>query len=94
MLVADGQLAGTPSVLFDAVVVILSDKGAAELSRERARSISCAMPLVISRQSPSIRAARPFLECANIGHEDELGVVAASDSDAFIAAAKTRQWER
>jgi catalase len=27
-LPADGQLAGTPSVLFDAVAVILSDSGA------------------------------------------------------------------
>ena len=27
MLEADGQLAGTPSVLFDAVAVILSDEG-------------------------------------------------------------------
>jgi len=32
MLAVDGQLAGTPSVLFDAVAVILSDKGAKFLS--------------------------------------------------------------
>src|SRR5665647_2144177 len=36
MLAADGQLAGTPSVLFDAVAVILSDEGAQTLSRESA----------------------------------------------------------
>lgn len=34
MLAADGQLAGTPSVLFDAVAIILSEKGAKALSRE------------------------------------------------------------
>ena len=33
---ADGQLAGTPSVLFDAVAVILSDQGAKALSVESA----------------------------------------------------------
>src|SRR5665647_2964034 len=33
MLAVDGQLAGTPSVLFDAVAVILSDEGANALSK-------------------------------------------------------------
>ena len=37
MLAADGQLAGTPSVLFDAVAVILSDEGAKALSKEERR---------------------------------------------------------
>ena len=36
MLAVDGQLAGTPSVLFDAVAIILSDKGAKALSMESA----------------------------------------------------------
>jgi catalase len=36
MLAADGQLAGTPSVLFDAVAIILSHEGAQALSRESA----------------------------------------------------------
>jgi len=36
MLAADGQLAGTPSVLFDAVAVILSEEGAKALSRDSA----------------------------------------------------------
>ena len=36
MLAADGQLAGTPSVLFDAVAVILSDEGSKALSKESA----------------------------------------------------------
>jgi hypothetical protein len=31
-----GQLAGTPSVLFDAVAIVLSDEGAKELSLESA----------------------------------------------------------
>ena len=36
MMAADGQLAGTPSVLFDAVAIILSDEGAKMLSTESA----------------------------------------------------------
>ena len=94
ILVADGQLAGTPSVLFDAVAVILSDKGAAELSRERA-AIDFVRDAFGHLKAIAVdKGGEALLECANIGHEDEVGVVAASDSDAFIAAAKTRQWER
>jgi catalase len=36
MLPADGQLAGTPSVLFDAVAIILFDEGAKTLAVESA----------------------------------------------------------
>jgi len=36
ILAVDGQLAGTPSVLFDAVAVILSDEGAKALLMESA----------------------------------------------------------
>ena len=36
LLAADGQLAGTPSVLFDAVAVVLSAKGAAALASKSA----------------------------------------------------------
>jgi catalase len=36
MLAADGQLAGMPSVLFDAVTIILSEEGAKTLSMENA----------------------------------------------------------
>jgi catalase len=63
MLAADGQLAGTPSVLFDAVAVVLSDEG-----------------------------GRALLKIANVGQD--AGIVDVNDKDAFIAAAKTRQWDR
>ena len=36
MRAADGQLAGTPSVVFDAIAVVLSDAGAAALGKEAA----------------------------------------------------------
>ena len=36
LMAADGQLAGTPSVLFDAVAVVLSDDGAKTLALESA----------------------------------------------------------
>ena len=57
-LPADGQLAGTPSVLFDAVALVLSDDGARQLlAKEARRSTSCATPSATSRRSPSTPAA-------------------------------------
>jgi len=44
MLPANGQLAGKPSVLFDAVAVILSDEGAKALSVESAAIDRRGMP--------------------------------------------------
>ena len=40
LLAADGQLAGTPSVLFDAVAIVLSDEGARALPTRARRSTS------------------------------------------------------
>ena len=92
MLAADGQLAGTPSVLFDAVAVILSDEGAKALSME-----SAAIDFVRDAFGPLKAIAvdkggQALLKTANIGKD--VGVIDANDKDAFIAAAKTRQWDR
>ena len=38
------------------------------------------------------KGGRSLLKIANIGHG--AGVVDTNDKDAFIAAAKTRQWDR
>ena len=92
MLPADGQLAGTPSVLFDAVAVILSDAGAKALSMESAGiefvrdAFSHLKAIAVDTGGQSI------LKIANIIQDS--GVVDANNLDAFIAAAKTRQWDR
>jgi catalase len=92
MLAADAQLAGTPSVMFDAVAVIISDKGTELLSRE-----SAAMDFVRNafghlKAIAVDKGGRELLKLAGI--EPDAGVVDAGDREAFIAAAKTRQWER
>jgi catalase len=92
MLAVDGQLAGTPSVLFDAVAVILSDEGAKELSMEGA-AIDFVRDAFGHLKAIAVdKAGRALLKMANVGQD--AGVVDASDAEAFIAAAKTRQWDR
>ncbi len=92
MLAADGQLAGTPSVLFDAIAVIISEKGAKALSMESA-AIDFVRDAYGHLKAIAIdQGGRTLLNSANVGQD--AGVVDADDKDAFIAAAKTRQWER
>ena len=92
LLAADGQLAGTPSVMFDAVAVILSDAGAQMLSREGA-AIDFVRDAFGHLKAIGVDAGgRALLKTAGIG--TDAGVVDAGNKKAFVAAAKTRQWVR
>ena len=92
MLAADGQLAGTPSVLFDAVAVILSDEGAQALSVESA-AIDFVRDAFGHLKAIAVdKGGRVLLKTANI--RQDAGVVDANDKEAFITLAKTRQWDR
>lgn len=92
MLAADGQLAGTPSVLFDAVAVILSDAGAKALSMESA-AIDFVRDAFTHLKAIAIdQGGRTLLKTAHVGQD--AGIANANDTDAFMAAAKTRQWDR
>jgi catalase len=92
MLAADGQLAGTPSVLFDAVAVILSDKGAKALSMEGA-AIDFVRDAFGHLKAIAVdKGGQTLLKTANVGQD--AGIVDVNDKNAFIAAAKTRQWDR
>jgi catalase len=92
MLAADGQLAGTPSVLFDAVALILSDDGAKELSAESA-AIDFVRDAFGHLKGIAVdKGGKVLLKNANVGQDS--GIVDASDANAFITVAKTRQWER
>ena len=92
LLPADGQLAGTPSVLFDAVAVILSDDGAKTLSHEGA-AIDFVRDAFGHLKAIAVDAGgRALLKHANVGQAK--GVVDAGDGKAFVTAAKTRQWDR
>jgi catalase len=92
VLAADGQLAGTPSVLFDAVAIILSEEGTKSLAKESA-AIDFVRDAFGHLKAIAVdKGGRALLDIANVGQD--AGVVDTDDKDAFIAAAKTRQWDR
>jgi len=92
LMAADGQLAGTPSVLFDAVAVVLSDDGAKTLALEGAAIDFVRDAFGHLKAIGADQGGHVLLRSANVARD--AGVVDASDDDAFIAAAKTRQWDR
>jgi catalase len=92
ILAVDGQLAGTPSVLFDAVAIILSAGGAKALSKESAAIDFVRDAFGHLKAIAADKGGQALLEIANVGQDT--GVVDTNDKDAFIAAAKTRQWDR
>ena len=92
MLAADGQLAGTPSILFDAVAVILSEAGAKAFGKEAAAIDFVRDAFGHLKAIGADAGGRMLLKQAQVGQD--AGVVDIADRKAFIAAAKTRQWTR
>lgn len=93
-LTADRQLAGAPSVLFDAIALILSEDGCALLLKEGAAVDFVKDAFGHLKGIGHTPEARPLLDKAGV--EPDSGVVdlVAEGADAFIAAASTRQWAR
>ncbi len=89
---ADGQLAGTPSQLFDAVAVLLSDAAGKRLAKESAAVDFVANAWAHLKAIAFDSGAAPLLKAGNVGRD--AGIVDAADAKAFIAVAKTRQWAR
>ena len=88
----DGQLAGSPSVLFDAVAVLLSTAGAEALAREAA-AIDFVRDAFGHLKAIAIDAGGQAL-LQKAGVVADAGVIAAKDTAGFIRAAMTRQWDR
>ena len=87
---ADGQLAGTPSQIFDAVAIVLSPDGCASLQKEAA-----AVQFVIDafchlKAIGASEAAKPLLDKAGVEADD--GVTGLDDG--FVAAAAKRFYAR
>jgi catalase len=89
---ADGQLAGTPSVVFDAVALVLSDEAGKLLAKEAAAVDFVRDAFGHLKAIAADAGAQAVLKAGGIRKDD--GVVDASDSAGFIQAAKTRQWAR
>lgn len=92
-LAIDGQLAGSPSVIFDAVVLAISEAGCQALLNDSAALDFVANAFVHLKAIGHTEDARPLLAKAGVG--SDAGVVDLSaDAKAWVTAAKTRQWDR
>ena len=93
VLAADGQLAGSPSVLFDAVAIILSAEACSQLLKEGAAVdfVKDAFGhLKAIGYSPD---AKPLLDKAGVEPDEGVVDVVASVKP-FLPSARTRHWER
>ncbi|NTW29170.1 MAG: catalase [Coriobacteriia bacterium] len=90
--VIENQLAGTPSVIFDAVAVILSDVSAKQLAKEGAAVDFVRDAFGHLKAIAADEGAKALLKTAGV--TADAGVIDAADPKAFIKAAKTRQWAR
>ena len=91
-LAVDGQLAGTPSVIFDAVAVLLCGPAAKALSAESAAvdfvrdAYGHLKAMAVDAGGQALLQACGVRPCA--------GVLAVTALAEFLAAATTRQWDR
>ena len=92
LLPADGQLAGSPSVLFDAVAVVLS-AGAAKALCSEAAAIDFVRDAFGHLKAIAVDAGGTAL-LLHAGIKADAGVVKASDAEKFTSAAKLRYWDR
>ncbi|MBP6749224.1 MAG: catalase [Xanthomonadaceae bacterium] len=88
----DGQLAGTPSVLFDAVALVLSPASAKTLGKEAA-AIDFVRDAFGHLKAIAVDdGARALLKAAGIA--EDRGVLAAADTAGFLKSAGARLWSR
>lgn len=92
-LKADHQLAGAPSVLFDAVALVLSADGCKQLLTEGAAIDFAKDAFGHLKAIGHTPEAQPLLDKAGV--EGDAGMIDLSTgADAFIKPAATRQWDR
>jgi len=87
---ADGQLAGTPSVMVDAVALVLSDEGAANLCNEAAAVQFVMDAFGHLKGIGASEGAAALLDRAGV----ERGAGVTDLGEDFIAAAAQRFWDR
>jgi catalase len=88
----ENQLAGTPSIVFDAVALVLSEASAMQLAKESAAVDFVRDAFGHLKAIAANVGAQALLKAAGVTADE--GVVDAANPKAFIKAAKTRQWAR
>ena len=89
---ADGQLAGTPSTVFDAVASVLDPDEAMKLAKESAATDWFRDAFGHLKAIAACKGTHAILKAAGI--KPDRGVVPPEDVNAFLALARTRQWAR
>jgi catalase len=90
---ADGQLAGTPSTIFDAVALVLSEEGCAQLLHDSAAFDFAKDAFGHLKAIGFTPEAQPLLDKAGI--VADTGLIDLSGSvEEFLKPARTRQWDR
>jgi len=82
-------------VLFDAVALILSEEGCAQLLKEGAAVDFAKDAFGHLKAIGHTPQAQPLLDKAGVAPDDGVvDIAAATGAKAFLAPARTRQWER
>lgn len=92
-ITADGQLAGTPSIVFDAVVSIIMPEQAKKLAKDSA-CIGWFNDAYAHLKAIAYCGATDEFILTPQHIEKDASVVALKDIDTFIEKAKSREWER
>ena len=92
MLAADGQLAGTPSVVFDAVASMLDPKMGQLLASEAAAVDWFRDAFGHLKAIAACGGTQPILDAGSV--KRDAGVFEPSETQLFLEAAKSRQWDR
>src|SRR4029077_508426 len=85
LIEADHQLAGGPSVLFDAVFVAVSEEGAAMLKKEAAAVAWVHDAYAHCKVIGATRGAQALLDAAGVMKDE--GVLVGANADAFLNTA-------
>jgi len=94
-IMGDFQLAGGPSVLFDAVVLLVSDQAGAMLARQSAAVGFVADAFAHLKVIGHTAGAQPLMQAAGVVPDDGIVAVTDSTADTFIATASGgRIWAR
>ncbi len=93
LFMVDGQLAGSPSCLVDAVALVLSDGSAKQLAADAAAVQFVQDAFGHLKAIGATSAARQLLDRAGVGTDPGVADLESALQD-FVKAASTRQWER
>jgi catalase len=91
-LAADGQLAGTPSLVFDAVALVLSNSATTRLLKDSAARGFVSDAYVHLKAMAVTEDAKALLNACGVTPDE--AVCDAKDVKRFLAAAATRLWKR